>query len=97
MSVLDLGGLIVAAKDYHNDPAESRAIMYTCDEGLSWSELTFTNENVRVFAVITEPGETTTVARLEQFIEKRGGGGGGGGKGRERGRDRHTQDYHYYC
>ena len=64
MSVLDHGGLIVAARDYHNGADESRTLMYTCNEGSSWSQLTFTNENVRVFAVITEPGETSTVVRL---------------------------------
>ena len=64
VSVLDHGGLIVAAKDYHNGIVESRTLMYTCNEGSSWSQLTFTNENLRVYGVITEPGETTTVVRL---------------------------------
>ena len=64
MSVLDHGGLIVAARDYHNGANESRTLMYTCNEGSSWSQLTFTDKDIRVFAVITEPGETSTVVRL---------------------------------
>ena len=35
----DHGGLMVAARDYHQ--SQSTDLMYTCDEGYSWREFTF--------------------------------------------------------
>ena len=40
-NVLDHGGIIVAVKDYHQVP--STQLKYTCDEGLTWNEFTFTD------------------------------------------------------
>ena len=62
VSVLDHGGLLVAARDYHQD--QSNALMYSCDEGGSWSSYTFYDQFLTIFGVITEPGETTTVVNL---------------------------------
>ena len=65
MSVLDHGGLLVAAQDYHafiDNP--SSVVSYSCDEGSTWTDFTFSNTPTVVFGVITEPGETTTVVRL---------------------------------
>ena len=39
VNVADHGGLMVAAKDYHQE--ESRSLKYTCDEGKTWSDFTF--------------------------------------------------------
>ena len=37
---------------------------YSCDEGMSWSDFSFTNTSVTVWGVITEPGQTTTQVLL---------------------------------
>ena len=62
VSVLDYGGLLVAARDYHQDP--SNTVMYSCDEGGSWSSYKFFEQSLTIYGVITEPGETTTVVNL---------------------------------
>ena len=65
MSVLDHGGLLVAAQDYHAFiDSPSSVLSYSCDEGTTWTNFTFSDKNTIVFGVITEPGETTTVVRL---------------------------------
>lgn len=61
VTVVDHGGLLVAARDYHQIP--SMILMYSCNEGLSWSPFTFSTIGVTVFGVITEPGEHTTTVR----------------------------------
>ena len=33
---------------------------YSCDEGRSWNDFSFSNEEVVVWGVVTEPGQTTT-------------------------------------
>ena len=60
--MLDHGGLIVAAKDY-NQGDRSSVLMYSCDEGTSWKSFSFSDTDIIIFGVITEPGETTTVVR----------------------------------
>ncbi len=60
--MLDHGGLLVAAKDYHQVP--STQLQYSCDEGLHWLSFTFTTTTtITVYGVITEPGEHTSVVR----------------------------------
>ena len=63
VTVVDSGGLLVAAKDFHQ-PA-SRELMYSCDEGLNWREFTFTESagGMVVHGVLTQPGEFTTTVR----------------------------------
>ena len=64
VTVADHGGLMVAARDYHQNP--SNEIKYSCNEGLSWLPFEFDNlfgDSIIVFGVITEPGEHTTVVR----------------------------------
>ena len=61
MNYLDHGGLLVAARDYHQAP--STVLKYSVDEGLHWQDYTFSNVNAYIFGVITEPGETTTIVR----------------------------------
>eukprot|EP00731_Ephydatia_muelleri_P020374 Em0013g101a len=62
LNYLDHGGLLVAARDYHQAP--STVLKYSVDEGLHWQDYTFSNVNAYVFGVITEPGETTTIVSL---------------------------------
>ena len=61
VTVVDHGGLLVAAKDYHQVP--STQLQYSCDEGLHWTPFTYTDTPLTVFGVITEPGEYTTTVR----------------------------------
>ena len=61
VSVLDHGGLMVAARDYHHNT--SNEIMYTCDEGISWQSFIFEGSNITVYGVVTQPGEITTTVR----------------------------------
>ena len=68
MSVLDHGGLLVAAQDYHAFiDSPSSVLSYSCNEGTTWTDFTFSNKATVVFGVITEPGETTTVVRLVYY------------------------------
>ena len=60
VNLMDYGGVIVAAKDYTQQP--SHVIQYTCQEGLQWQNYTFLTENIYVWGVITEPGENTVVS-----------------------------------
>ena len=39
VNVADHGGLLVAAKDYHQE--QSTVLRYSCDEGYSWRNFTF--------------------------------------------------------
>ena len=64
--MLDHGGLIVAAKDYHQQD-HSSVLMYSCNEGSTWTSYTFSNRDMTIFGVITEPGETTTSVRWVSF------------------------------
>ena len=61
VTVVDHGGLLVAADDYHKEP--SSALLYSCDEGLSWSSYTYSQTDMTVYGIITEPGEETTTVR----------------------------------
>ena len=62
IQIIDHGGLLVAAKDYHQ--VEETYIMYSCNEGLSWVNFTFTTTPTVIWGVVTEPGETTTELAL---------------------------------
>ena len=65
VSVLDHGGLLVAAQDvpaFIDNP--TNVLSYSCDEGLTWTDFTFNTIPTVVFGIITEPGEATTVVRL---------------------------------
>ena len=59
--MVDHGGLLVAADDYHKEA--STIIKYSCDEGASWSNFTYTSTPMIIYGVITEPGEETTTVR----------------------------------
>ena len=62
MTVLDHGGLIVAAKDYHQTD-RSATLKYSCDEGTTWTEFMYSQHDITIFGVVTEPGETRTIVK----------------------------------
>ncbi|XP_065920049.1 VPS10 domain-containing receptor SorCS1-like [Dysidea avara] len=60
--IIDHGGLLIAAKDYHQE--DDTTIKYSCNEGISWNDFTFTTTPTVIWGIITEPGETTTEVTL---------------------------------
>jgi hypothetical protein len=62
VNVMDYGSVIVAARDYYQ--RSSSEVKYTCTEGQTWLDYSFSLEPVTVWGVITEPGETTVVSFL---------------------------------
>ena len=61
VTVVDHGGLLVAADDYHTEA--SRVLKYSCDDGFSWRNYTYTTTAMIIYGVVTEPGEETTTVR----------------------------------
>lgn len=56
----DHGGILVAVK-YFKNKGETRHVMYSTDEGEKWTEQEFHHEDLRLYGLMTEPGENTTV------------------------------------
>jgi len=56
----DHGGVIVAVK-YFKTEGDTNTLLYSTDEGLSWHRHQFYPTPIRIFGLITEPGENTTV------------------------------------
>lgn len=56
----DHGGLLVAVK-YFKSRGETRDISYSTDEGETWQSYVFHEKMLRVYGLMTEPGENTTV------------------------------------
>jgi len=56
----DHGGILVAVK-YFKTEGETRELLYSTDEGESWSKHNFHVEDLRIYGLMTEPGENTTV------------------------------------
>ena len=50
VGVADHGGLLVAAKDYHQRDRSS-VLKYSCDEGFTWNEFHFSSVSLRVIFV----------------------------------------------
>ena len=44
VDLADHGGLMVAAKDYHQD--QSSVLKYSCDEGYSWNDFQFIDVSI---------------------------------------------------
>ena len=55
----DHGGILVACNDLSSGP--TNIIYYSTDEGETWNHHQFNKEKVNIYALITEPGENTTV------------------------------------
>lgn len=56
----DHGGVLVAVK-YFKSRGETRDILYSTDEGETWHTHKFNEDMLRVYGLMTEPGENTTV------------------------------------
>lgn len=56
----DHGGLLTAVK-YFKITGETRHVLYSTDEGENWSQTAFHNEDIRLYGLMNEPGENTTV------------------------------------
>lgn len=56
----DHGGILIAVK-YFKTRGETRYIMFSTDEGEKWVEQTFHDEDLKLYGLMTEPGENTTV------------------------------------
>ena len=56
----DHGGVIVAVK-YFKTEGDTNTLLYSTDEGLTWRSHQFYPTPIRVFGLITEPGENTTI------------------------------------
>ena len=48
VNVADHGGLMVAVRDYHQTE-KSTELMYSCDEGYSWTAFNFTTVRLPVY------------------------------------------------
>ncbi|XP_043466543.1 sortilin-related receptor-like isoform X3 [Leptopilina heterotoma] len=55
----DHGGVLVAVK-YFKSRGETREILYSTNEGESWQSHEFTYNVLRIYGLMTEPGENTT-------------------------------------
>ena len=55
----DHGGIIVAVK-YFKTEGPTNELLYSTDEGLNWKSLKFYDKPLRVYGLLTEPGENTT-------------------------------------
>ncbi|XP_065056294.1 sortilin-related receptor-like [Rhopilema esculentum] len=53
----DHGGMIVAIKRY----GLADSLLYSWDDGETWNSFKFSNVKTRVYGLLTEPGETTTI------------------------------------
>ncbi|XP_054265258.1 sortilin-related receptor-like isoform X2 [Macrosteles quadrilineatus] len=56
----DHGGVLAAVK-YFKSNGETNKMRYSTDEGESWKEHEFADEDLRIYGLMTEPGENTTV------------------------------------
>ncbi|XP_012935564.1 sortilin-related receptor [Aplysia californica] len=52
----DHGGVIIAAHQF----IPTNEIIYSIDEGATWQQYRFLHEQIRVYGILTEPGEKTT-------------------------------------
>lgn len=55
----DHGGVLVAVK-YFKSRGETRRILYSTNEGIDWHSYQFNDNDLRIYGLMTEPGENTT-------------------------------------
>ena len=61
----DHGGVITAVKFFKsNGGAGTNELFYSTDEGETWKSHYFAKERIRIYGLMTEPGENTTVFTL---------------------------------
>ncbi|KAL1138530.1 hypothetical protein AAG570_008593 [Ranatra chinensis] len=56
----DHGGIITAVK-YFKSTGDTNEILFSTDEGETWKAYKFADNPIRVYGLMTEPGENTTV------------------------------------
>ncbi|XP_045536958.1 sortilin-related receptor-like [Papilio machaon] len=56
----DHGGVLVAVK-YFKMLSETKEILYSTNEGMEWNSYQFNANDLRIYGLMTEPGENTTV------------------------------------
>lgn len=56
----DHGGILVAVK-YFKSNGETGQILYSTDEGENWYSHQFSFDDLRIYGLMTEPGENTTI------------------------------------
>lgn len=66
----DHGGIIVAVK-YYRAQGGTKEILYSTDEGETWNSYQFSDTEILIYSLLTEPGEHTTYFTL--FGSQRGG------------------------
>lgn len=71
----DHGGVIVAVK-YFKTEGWTNELHYSTNEGVTWKKLTFYKEPLRVFGLLTEPGENTTIFTMFGTAKNPAGGSG---------------------
>ena len=52
-------GILVATKYYKTD-GPTNELLYSTDEGINWKNLTFYEKPLKVYGLLTEPGENST-------------------------------------
>ncbi|KAL4715818.1 hypothetical protein ACJJTC_006397 [Scirpophaga incertulas] len=55
----DHGGVLVAVK-YFKTRGETRRIVYSTNGGMDWNSYQFNDDDLRIYGLMTEPGENTT-------------------------------------
>ncbi|CAB3366798.1 Hypothetical predicted protein [Cloeon dipterum] len=55
----DHGGLLVAVK-YFRDNTKAKELVYSIDEGANWQSIEFHDQELKIYNLLTEPGENTT-------------------------------------
>lgn len=55
----DHGGILVAIK-YYKTQGPSNELLYSTNEGIHWKTLIFYHEPLKVYGLLTEPGENST-------------------------------------
>ncbi|KAK7105788.1 sortilin-related receptor-like isoform X2 [Littorina saxatilis] len=56
-SMADHGGIMLAARQFQL----TDSVYYSWNEGKTWQSFKFSNQSVRIYGILTEPGERTTV------------------------------------
>lgn len=59
-NMADYGGILTAVK-YFKKNGETRHILYSTDAGGNWTKEAFYKDNIKLYGLMTEPGENTTV------------------------------------
>ncbi|XP_063217852.1 sortilin-related receptor-like [Bacillus rossius redtenbacheri] len=57
----DHGGVLVAAKYFKSLSEKTRELLYSTDEGETWHTYHMSVQDLRIYGLMTEPGENTTV------------------------------------